>query len=93
MKQVNVQVGFNEQILEALKNKVATLPPESKLCAFIMDEMVIKESLVYNSEKDEIEGFEKFGMYGRTKYVSNYAIVFMVRGLVKMEATNSIFSV
>ena len=54
----------------------------SRLCAIVIDEMSIKESVTYNVEKDEIEGFENFGLLGKTKFVANYAIVFMVRGLV-----------
>ena len=42
---------------------------------------ISKESLIYNVEKDEIEGYEDFGSLGRTKYVANHAIAFLVRGL------------
>ena len=44
--------------------------------------MSIKESVTYNVEKDKIEGFENFGLLGKTKFVANHAIVFMVRSLV-----------
>ena len=82
MQQNNVDAGFNVRVLEALKNKVSTMPPRSKLCAIVMDEMSIKEPLAYNSEKDEIEGFENFDLIGKTKYVANHAIVFMAKGMI-----------
>ena len=43
---------------------------------------IIKKSLVYNAEKDIVEGYEDFGTMGRTKYVANHAIAFVVRGLI-----------
>lgn len=82
MQNINVYPGFNASVLEALKHKVSTMSAESKLCAVVMDEMSIKEALVYNVEKDEIEGFENFGTLGKSKYVANHAIAFMVRGLM-----------
>lgn len=82
MQKIDVGPGFNASVLEALKQKVATLPKDSTLCAIVMDEMTIKESLEYSVEKDEVEGFENFGPLGKTKYVANHAIAFMVRGLM-----------
>ena len=32
--------------------------------------------------RHEIEGFEDFGNFGRTKYIANHALAFMVRGQV-----------
>ena len=43
--------------------------------------MSIKEGLVYNEATDSVEGFEDFGDIGQTRYITNYAIAFMVRGL------------
>jgi hypothetical protein len=51
------------------------------MCAIVLDEMSLKESVTYNVEKDHIEGYEDFGSLGRTQYIANHAIVFMVRGL------------
>ena len=51
------------------------------MCAVVFDEITIKECVSYNKERDEIEGLEDFGLNGKTKYVANHAIVFMVRGL------------
>ena len=82
LSNVNVQPGFNKQILEALKHKVSSMSDWNKLCVIAMDEMSIKQCLNYNAKTDEIEGFEDFGNLGRTKYIANHAIAFMVRGLV-----------
>ena len=43
---------------------------------------VCQKTLSYNVEKKYIEGFEDFGSQGRTQYVPNHVIVFMVRGVV-----------
>ena len=43
--------------------------------------MSLKCGLVYNPETDTVDGFENFGAIGKTKYVANHALAFMVRGL------------
>ena len=45
--------------------------------------MAIKENLRYNAKEDVVEGFEEMGEMGRTKYVANNALVFMVRSLTE----------
>lgn len=57
------------------------MPPNASLCSLVLDEMSIKERVVYNVEKDEVEGVEDFGSLGRTKLVANHAMVFMLKGL------------
>ena len=46
-----------------------------------MDEMAIKKAFLYNAGMDALEGFEDFGRLGKTKFVANHALVFMVRRL------------
>ena len=81
MEKINVYPGFNENIMKALRQKVALQSNQERLCAVVMDEMAIKEALLYNAEMDAIEGFEDFGRLGEIKFVANHALVFMVRGL------------
>ena len=53
------------------------MPQNSELCSVVFDEMVIKEAVEYNRERDEVEGLEDFGLSGgRTKLVANHATVF-----------------
>jgi len=82
VSKVRVYPGFNKKILEALKSKVEGMPAGSELCALVFDEMTIKETVVYNAERDEIEGLEDYGMLGKTHFVANHATVFMLRGLL-----------
>ena len=79
MKGVQVYPGFNEKIMKVLSDKVSSLK-YGKLCSVVFDEMVLKEGLSYNEEKDYVEGVEDFGDQ-RTHFVANHATVFMVRGL------------
>ena len=53
----------------------------SKLCVLTFDEISIKEGLAYQPDTDEVEGFENLGSVGRTKFVANHALVFMLRGI------------
>ena len=53
--QSGYQVEVNRQLQK--EAKVATLPESKKFCALIIDEMKIKESLVYDKYTGEIVGF------------------------------------
>ena len=82
LETIQIYPGFNDNILATLKSKVASMPPNSDICALAFGEMCIKESVMYNQTRDEIEGLEDFGIYGKTQYVANHATVFMARGLL-----------
>lgn len=82
MRNVRVYPGFSNAILNALKLKIQSMPPDAKLCSLVFDEMSIKEKVSYNIARDDVDGFEDFGMCGRTHYVANHATVFMARGLI-----------
>jgi len=82
MRNTGIYPSFNANIISALKEKVNTTVEHSEICAVLFDEMSLKEEVVYNVEKDHVEGLEDFGCMGRTGHVANHVTVFMVRGLV-----------
>ena len=79
VRQVEVYPGFNEYILHALKLKIVSMPAASKLVAILLDEMSIKQGVSYDRHMDVVEGF----CHGQTGQMANYALVFMVRGLIE----------
>ena len=81
MRDISVYPGFNDNILQALVQKVKALGEGAEVCSLVFDEMSIKEWVNYNKENDNIEGLEDFGCSRRSMYIANHAIVFMVRGL------------
>ena len=68
--------------MNLFKIKVAKMSDHSKLCAIVFDEISLKESVHYDVKNDELEGLEHFGHLGRSKYVANHALVFIVKGLI-----------
>ena len=54
---------------------------KQKVCTLVLDEMTIKEGVSYDIFRDEVEGLEDFGSLGRTAFIANHAVTFMVRGL------------
>lgn len=44
------------------------MKPNAKLCAFVMDEMAINESVLYNAGRDDVEGFEDQFVGGNCPY-------------------------
>lgn len=82
MQKVSIYPGISDRIIEALQGMVAAMPLNSNICALIFDEIQLKEEVVYNKERDEVEGLEDFGKGQKTVNVANHATVFVVRGLV-----------
>ena len=78
---MNIKPGFSQSALDALTLKVQAMHPTDRNVALVFDEMSIKQSLVYNEGTDSVEGFEDFGNLGQTRYTTNHATAFMVRGL------------
>ena len=81
LKKMNMKPGFIESILEALQVKVNTMDTRDRNVALVFDEMSIKEGLTYNTGRDIVEGFEDFGLAGQTRFLTNHAIAFIVKGL------------
>lgn len=81
IKAVDVQPGFNANMLSTLGKAMENARPIDKICAIVTDEMSLKEALHYVEGSDRVEGFEDFGGGQRTHYVANHASVFMVRGI------------
>ena len=82
LRNTDVYPGFNRQIIEALRWKASSMGELSTLCAISMDKMSVNERLSYNARNHEVKGLEDFGSLGKSKYVSDHAIAFMVRRLV-----------
>ncbi len=80
LQKMNIQPGFNNNLFEALKQRVHTLREQDKNIVLVFDEMSIN-GLLFDQEHDEIEGFEDFGHMGKTKYIANHVTVFMVHSL------------
>ena len=82
LQSVEIHPGFSDTILNVMKHKVSTMNDRDKLCVITFDEMSLRTGLSYDISSDSIEGFEDYGMLGRTSRVANHALVFMVRGML-----------
>ena len=76
MRNIDVQPGFNINILSALQLKLEKLPAASKLVSIAMDEMAIKQGLAYDGKRDRVEGFAE------GEALADHALAFVVRGIV-----------
>ena len=66
----NVRPRFHSAIFEGLRLKAEHMANECKLCAFVFDEMCIKENLCYDTSQDCAEGVEDMARWcdgGRTQ--------------------------
>ena len=74
--------GFNDAIFGTFRMKVSTMHEKDRCVALVFDEMSLKTTLVYNHGLDKIEGFEEFGEWGRSHFLADHALVFMVQCLL-----------
>ena len=81
LQKMKIKPGFSESVPEALKVKVNAMDFKDKNNVLVFEEMSIKEGLLYNVGRDVIERFEDFSHIGKTRYIANHAIAFMIRGL------------
>ena len=82
LQRISIEPGFIKNVFVALGQKVCIFGDTDQFLSLVSDEMSIKDGLVYNEMKDQINGFEDFGHLGRTKDIANHATVFIVWGLV-----------
>ena len=82
LQKMNIKPEFSESVFEALTVKARVMNERDHNVSIVFDEMSIKQALLYNEKHDTIEGFEDFGFIGKTKYIANYAIAFVVRALL-----------
>ncbi|KAK3920106.1 DNA transposase [Frankliniella fusca] len=80
---IKLEPGISPLLLKVLKNKVERMEEKTKICAVLFDEVFVNEGLYYNPITDTVEGFEDFGVGGRTDREANHCLVVMVRGLCK----------
>ena len=81
LQKMSIEPGFVENVFVALGQKVCIFGDTDRFVSLVFDEMSIKDGLVYNEMKDQIDGFEDFGHLGMTKYIANHDTVFVVQGL------------
>ena len=70
----NLSPGFSDNVFDALKLKVASMPQIACQCAVTFDEISLKSALAYNSQRDVIEGFDNFGDLGQSKYMATHEV-------------------
>ncbi|XP_046402165.1 uncharacterized protein LOC124168095 [Ischnura elegans] len=80
----DIPPGINSILFENLTTKVEQMKnPKDKVCVLLMDEFPLKPGLQYQMEVDKIIGFEDLGSHGQSRMPASYALVFMLRGLLK----------
>lgn len=78
---LHFQPGYQSNIMDVLKSRVAHMTEMEKVCSILIDEISIKEGLTYDEYDDRIVGLEDFGFIGRSNEVANMALVVMIRGI------------
>lgn len=81
VEEYNVKPGFCDFIFQKLKERIAQIPEEERLCALKWDEMAIKSYEEYSSKLDQIEGLVDLGPLGRTSERTKCVFVFCLDSL------------
>lgn len=82
LKHIVLEPGVSQPMLEMLKSQVAdTFTEADKHCVVLFDEIFLRGRLDFKQNWNRVDGFEDFGSRGRTNYIADHALVFMVQGL------------
>ena len=73
--------GWNDCVFEFLGKKCQNLDVKDKTCGLVFDAISLKSGIYYNTSKDQYQGLEDMGDYGKSDKCAQYAMVFMVKGL------------
>jgi len=72
LQKCSLYPGFSKKFFDTLRIKLQHASDKAKDCVLIFDEMALKRKLVYNRERDCIEGFEDFGVFGTTQCIADF---------------------
>ena len=81
IKNIKVKPGISDFVLNAMHRKIGSMSDKEKVCTLILDEVKLSPGLQYDRHNDLINGFEDFGVEGRTEHGADHALVFMLRGI------------
>lgn len=74
------ECGVNESTLIYIKNSTKNWDERKKLCSLVFDEVALTPYLIYNENKDKINGFVEIAGERKQKF-ADHALVFMIRGI------------
>ena len=83
MTHIQTLPGFQDTLLEVLKEQLEGAADQDKLVVLSFDEVHLRKKLTYVRWMDCVEGNEDFGGLGKTPRLADSALTFMVRGLTK----------
>ncbi|RVE39984.1 hypothetical protein evm_015366, partial [Chilo suppressalis] len=77
---IDFECGINKNIIDHIKETIKGWDIKKKLCSLVFDEVALTPRLIYNENKDKINGFVEIGEERKQKF-ADHALVFMVRGI------------
>lgn len=75
----NLCTGFNDAIINILKERIKDCQPREKIVSLIFDAVAIRQELKYNQHYDKIIGFEDYKKNDTDSKIAKELLVFMVR--------------
>ena len=81
IRMIDLQPGFNELILNGLRQKADKFTENKQLVVLAFDEMSLRIDLTYNARLDKVIGFQDLGE-NKENTVATYATVFMIKSLL-----------
>ncbi|KAK3918429.1 DNA transposase, partial [Frankliniella fusca] len=78
---IPLESGINIVAMDNLSKKTAQFSSKDRVCQVMFDEVSLKTGLYWNNKSKIIEGFEDYGLNGRTVALATHALVFMVQGI------------
>lgn len=86
---IRPQRGFNSEIIDELKGKIANFTDDEKYICILLDEMKIQENLVFDKHSGELIGYVDLGdivlnsaSFENIETIATHILVVMVRGII-----------
>jgi len=81
LSSLTFSAGWNDNLVEVIKDRVESMNNEQKECVLMWDEMSIKTQLEYDKYSDSLIGIKDLGNLDRTLDLATHGLIFMIRGL------------
>lgn len=80
-KEMFIQPGLSETILNGIQEVVSRMPAENRFCVLMFDEMSLTKRLIYDDVSGFVIGYEDYGEIERADNVADHSLVFILQGL------------
>src|SRR2546422_588780 len=81
LKKLDLEPGINNKLFECIKSRAKSMNEFEKDTILMIDEMSIKSLIMYDKNRDELEGIVDHGNNRRNLGTASEALVALIQGI------------